>query len=174
MKGNKKILVAIALLLLLSVCFTTFAIYRSTATASATVTTANWSVKVNGTNVEQTNTVTVDFSDCTFTHGKNHTIAPGDSCTKDITVDATGSEVDVVVEATLGTPSATLPTGFTVTATAPSGPIAYSTDSMTATIPVTITWSGSTSDTDAKDTSDKGFKATELTVPVTITVRQDI
>ena len=174
MKGNKKILVAIALLLLISVCFTTYAIYRSTATASGTVTTANWSVKVNGTDVEQTNTVTVDFSDCTFTHGKNGKMAPGDSCTKNITVDATGSEVDVVVEAALGTVSPALPTGFTVTATAPSGAIQYNADSMTASIPVVLTWTGSTGDSTSKDTTDKGFKATTVTVPVTITVRQDI
>ena len=175
-KGNKKILIAIALLLLLSVCFTTYAIYRSTATAQGTINTANWSVKVNGTDVTTASqTVTVSFADCTFTNGKNGKMAPGDTCTKNITVDATGSEVGVVVEATTGTVSPALPTGFTVDVTVPSdGKISYNADSMTATIPVKLTWTGTVDDAAAKDATDVGFKAQTVTVPVTLTVRQQV
>ena len=175
-RGNKKILVAIALLLLLSVCFTTYAIYRSTATANGTVSTANWAVKVNDTDVTtESKTVTVSFDDCTFTYGKNHKMAPGDSCTKKITVDATGSEVDVVVEAEVGDPSETLPTGFTVTATAPNnGKIAYNATSMSAEVEVKLTWQGAQSDSTTKDSTDIGFRNKSVTVPVNLKVRQDI
>ena len=175
-RGNKKILVAIALLLLLSVCFTTYAIYRSTATANGTVSTANWAVKVNDTDVTtESKTVTVSFDDCTFTNGKNGKMAPGDSCTKVITVDATGSEVDVVVEATKGDVSPALPSGFTVTVTAPNdGKIAYNATSMTAEVSVTLTWQGAQSDEPGKDATDIGFRNKSVTVPVNLTVRQDI
>ena len=47
MKGNKKILVVAVLLLLIAVSYSTYAIYKSSASASDTVNTAAWVVTVN-------------------------------------------------------------------------------------------------------------------------------
>ena len=44
MKGNKKILVIAILLLLISVTFTTYAIYRTGMSGTGTATAANWNV----------------------------------------------------------------------------------------------------------------------------------
>ena len=176
-RGNKKILVAIALLLLLSVCFTTYAIYRSTANAEAKVQTAAWSVKLDGTDMEEiTETVNIEFAatDCTLTNGRNGKIAPGDTCTKTIEVDASGSEVDVIVEATKGTVTPTLPSDFTVDVTVPnSGKISYAA-TMKANVTVTLTWGGAISDDAGKDTADKAIAAQTIKVPITLTARQQV
>ena len=49
MKGNKKILVVAALLLLITAAFTTYAIYKSSATGEGSVNAAKWIVNVNNT-----------------------------------------------------------------------------------------------------------------------------
>ena len=172
MKGNKKILVAIALLLLLSVCFTTYAIYRSSNSASGTVSAAGWSVKVGSDNLESaTIDLTPATADWTIHNGKNGKIAPGDSFTKTITIDATGSEVDVLVSAEL---SSTAPSGFDVTLSVPnSGVIEYNATSMTADVTVTVTWNGALTDNDSKDTADKTLAGTNISIPVTLTARQN-
>ena len=55
MKGNKKILVLSVMVLLLSVCFTTYAIYRSSGNGTGSVKAAAWSVKVKGTDIAKAN-----------------------------------------------------------------------------------------------------------------------
>ena len=174
MKGNKKILVAIVLMLLISVTFTTLAIYRSSATATGTIKAAAWSVKVDGQNIE-TATLTFDYSDITWTThtGKNNTIAPGDTGVITIPVDATGSEVDVLFEAELG--STTLPAGFTAAIASDSTTsIAYASSGMTGNIKINVTWTGTTADETSKDTTDKAAAGSNLSIPVTITARQKL
>ncbi len=173
MKGNKKVLVAIVLLLLISVTFTTLAIYRSTATATGTINAAKWVVKVDGQNIE-TATLTFDYSDITWTThtGKNNTIAPGDTGVIVIPVDATGSEVDVKFEATLG--DTTLPAGMTATlADDSTTEIAYG-DTMTGNIKINVTWTGTIDDAAGKDTTDKTAAGSSLSIPVTIVARQKL
>ena len=173
MKGNKKILLAIALLLLISATFTTLAIYRSTATATGTIDAAQWSVQVNGTSIE-TASFTFDISDIQWTThtGKNNTIAPGDTGVIVIPVDASGSEVDVKLEATLGT--TTLPAGMTVALASDSTTeIAYA-STMTGNIKLEVTWSGTISDATGKDTTDKAAAGTSLSIPVTLVARQKL
>ncbi len=173
MKGNKKILVAIALLLLISATFTTLAIYRSTATATGTIKAAKWAVKVKGTTMESaTFTFGIGDIDWTTHNGKNNTIAPGDVGVITIPVDATGSEVDVVLEATLGT--TTLPNGMTVALdNSSTTEIGYA-DSMTGNIKINVTWSGALTDDEEKDGTDKAAQGTELSIPVTLTARQKL
>ena len=114
MQGNKKILVVALLVLLLSVCFGTYAIYRESGSATGEIKAAAWSVKVDGTAIKTAN-YTFDASDITWTTqtGYNDTIAPGSTGYIEIPVDATGSEVDVILTAALG--STTLPNGMTAT-----------------------------------------------------------
>ena len=183
MKGDKKLLVIAVLLLLISVSFTTYAIYRETATGNGTIRTANWVVNLDKGVTASTPIATANI---TFTgqdlncgsesarHGKNNTIAPGDACTVNFTVDALGSEVDVVVDATVNTTN--LPANITVTPSygGSDNKIPYSTTAMNKTITLSVNWAGALGDTAAKDTADLGLKNTNITIPVTITARQDI
>ena len=174
MKGNKKILIAIVLLLLISVTFTTLAIYRTTATATGTIKAAAWSVKVKNQTME-TATLTFDYNDIEWTThtGKNNTIAPGDSGVIVIPVNATGSEVDVKFEATLGT--ATLPDGMTVALADDSvTSIDYNATSMTGNVKINVTWTGTTADATSKDTADKTAAGSNLSIPVTLVARQKL
>ncbi len=185
MKGNKKILVVIALLLLISVGYTTYAIYRSKATATGTLTAANWSVKVNNSDITTTDgTLTFGVNDINWTGtgavhmGENGKIVPGDTGTIEFTVDASGSEVDVIVEASVAA-AANLPSGFTAEVTSGTNgkveiPYASGENAMRTTITVAVTWAGDINDPATKDTEDKGFKTQSLSIPVTITARQKL
>ena len=174
MKGNKKILAVAFLVLLLAVCFGTYAIYRNASEGTGTVDAAAWSVQVKGQPIS--NTWTFGYSDITWTTltGYNNTIAPGSTGQITIPVNATGSEVDVIITAALG--RATLPNGMTVSlhSGSDSQTIAYNASSMTANVVLDIAWAGSDSDTDAKDTTDKAAQNTEISIPVTLTAKQSV
>ena len=177
MKGDKKILVAAILVLLLAVCFGTYAIYRASGTATGSIKAATWSVKVKDTDIASTN-YTFGADDITWTTltGYNHTIAPGSEGYIEIPVDATGSEVDVVLTATLG--STNLPNGMTATLASGSDSqtIAYSETegAMKKKVRINIAWTGSESDTSEKDGTDLAAKGTTLSIPVTLTAKQSL
>ena len=177
MKGNKKILLLSILVLLITVCFGTYAIYRASGSASGSIKAAAWSVKIDGTDIASAN-YTFDASDITWTTltGYNDTIAPGSTGTITIPVDATGSEVDVVLTATLGSP--TLPNGMTATLASGSDSqiIAYSATegAMEKKVRINIAWTGSESDTSEKDGTDLAAKGTTLSIPVTLTAKQSL
>ena len=177
MKGDKKILVVAILVLLLAVCFGTYAIYRATGSATGSIKAAAWSVKVNGTDIASTN-YTFDASNINWTKltGYNNTIAPGSEGYIEIPVDATGSEVDVVLTATLGSP--TLPNGMTATLASgnDSQTIAYSETegAMKKKVRINIAWAGSESDDAIKDGTDLAAQGTTLSIPVTLTAKQSL
>ncbi len=175
MKGDKKILALVILVLLLSVCFGTYAIYRQSTNASGSIRAAKWSVKVDGTDIASAN-YTFDAGDITWTTltGYNDTIAPGSEGYIEIPVDADGSEVDVILAAELG--STTLPTGMTATLASASQNIAYSATegAMETTVRINIAWAGADSDTTAKDTTDLAAQNTTLSIPVTLTAKQSL
>jgi len=173
MKGNKKILVAIVLMLLISVTFTTLAIYRSSATATGTIKAAAWSVKVGTTSMESAE-LTFGYDDITWTKitGKNDTIAPGSEGTIKYTVDATGSEVDVLLTAELGDVTG-LPNGMTATMDAESATLTYG-GTMSKEFTITIKWEGTVGDSTTKDGTDKAAQGSTLTIPVTLTARQKL
>ncbi len=184
MKGNKKLLVIAALLLVACAGFATYAIYRSSATGTATVATATWSVKVNSTDIE-TNAFTFGADDVNWTTnpGKNGKIAPGATGTITLEIDATGSEVDVDYTVSVGTikvaGSDNTNTDFTVTpatSTDGSGTITYSTtaNAMKKTITLNVVWSGADSDQPTKDTADKAMAGKNITIPVTVTAKQHL
>ena len=176
MKGNKKILVLAFLVLLLSVCFGTYAIYRNAASGDGTVTAANWAVQINGTDISSAD-FDFDFDDVTWTTltGYNDTIAPGSEGYIDIAVDADGSEVDVILTATLDTSN--LPDGMTATVQGGnSQTINYSATNgqMETTVRINIAWAGADSDTSSKDTTDLAVEGTSLSLPVTLTAKQSV
>ena len=176
MKGDKKILILALLVLLLSVCFSTYAIYRQSADGEGSVDAAKWSVKVNGTDIASAN-FDFDIDDVTWTNltGYNDTIAPGTVGYIDIDVDADGSEVDVILTAALDTTN--LPDGMTATVDGGNTKnIAYSaTDGdMEETIRINIEWAGADTDTATKDGTDLAKNDTTLSLPVTLTAKQSV
>ena len=148
MKGDKKILIIAVLLLLITISYGTYAIYRSSATSSDSIRAANWVIKANNTDIVQSGTFTLGNLDCgTATIGKNGTIAPGDTCAATITIDADGSEVDVNYTVSIDTSSLSSigntqiqvapHTGSVLTDTIP---YSSSEGQMEATVVLDITW----------------------------------
>ena len=176
MKGNKKVLALSILVLLLAVTFGTYAIYRSSAEGEGTVNAANWSVQIAGSDISSAD-FDFDASDVTWTTltGYNDTIAPGSEGYIDIAVDADGSEVDVILAATLDTTN--LPTGMTATVQGGnSQTINYSATegAMETTVRINIAWAGAESDNEIKDGTDLAVKGTSLSLPVTLTAKQSL
>ena len=163
MKGDKKILALAILVLLLSVCFGTYAIYRQSSEGTGTIKAAAWSVKVK--NQPITSTFTFDYS----------AIAPGSTGQIIIPVDATGSEVDVILTAALGTVTG-LPTGMTVSLASGSDSqtINYNDASKTKNVVIEIAWAGADSDNATKDSNDLSVQGTNLSIPVTLTAKQSL
>lgn len=182
-KGNKKLALVAVLLLLVTISFGTYAIYRTSSVGTGTVATANWHVEVAGTDVSSTaGTFTFSGSDVnwtTNTSAVNGKIAPGSQGTYSIALDATGSEVPVAYEvssvsATIGG-TAVSNDKFTVTIDPnDTGKLAYAATNMTKNIPLIITWTGSDSDTAAQDSADISMAGQNVTISVTLTVKQDL
>ena len=180
MKGNKKILVVAVLLLLITVTYGTYAIYRESATGTGSIDAAKWSVKVGANDFED-----ADF-DFTFTDltcptltGYADTIAPGTECYKDFAIDADGSEVDVIVE--VDTTNSTIPSPLTVTVGTTAGvegpveiPYSATEGGMEETVRLNVKWPGATTDDTTKDTTDLGLNDTTLAFSVKLVARQSL
>ena len=178
MKGNKKLLIVAVLLLLITVSFTTYAIYRQSATATGTVTAAAWHVEVDGHDLATTQTITLDLSSVVWNTNPSKVagkIAPGATGTITIPVDATGSEVDVIVEAALGN-IASKPDGMTVALASGSNhvEIPYAASNMTGNVTINVTWTGELSDVATKDENDLSFAGEDIQIPVVLTARQKV
>ena len=183
MKGNKKILAIAILLLLVAVSYTTYAIYKTKVAGNAEVTAAAWTVqfKNGATTLEDNYEVTFTGSDCTNAHVAEGKIAPGATCTKTITLDATGTEVDVAYTATAGTVTAekdgsAVPTtnanAFTASLSPANGTILMS-GSHTQELTLTVTWAGTDdSETDTINDADTDLNGATITVPVTLIAKQ--
>ncbi len=181
MKGNKKLLVVAILLLLITVSFTTYAIYTSSVSGNATVDTAAWEIEFKDGSDTLTTNFAIEFgsTDCVNNHVAPGKIAPGATCTKTITLDATGTEVDVDYTATAnsanvlvnGTAVPAEANQFTVTLTGGSGRILYNAADQTATLTVNLAWAGADNETNPNQ-ADVGLAGQTVTVPVTLTARQ--
>ena len=181
MKGNKKLLVVAILVLLITVVFSTYAIYRTSQTANGSVKAAAWVVDI-GTAEQKSANFAFTAADINWTNGthtgKNNTIAPGDSGTITIPVDADGSEVDVLLTATIGDVSG-LPAGMTATVTSGTNgiqtiPYSATAHAMESNVVITITWTGTIEDESGKDDTDMAKQGTNLSIPVTLTARQKL
>ncbi len=188
MKGNKKLLVIAALLLLIAVSYSTYAIYKSSATGTGSIGAAAWVVKVQSgsqseANIVATNTFTLDTIawDTTDRVGQNGKIAPGDHGTVTIKIDADGSEVAVDYVVSIDTTALNNP-NFTVTAdtsnSAPglTGTIPYSATAgdMERTITLNVVWTA-VDDATAGGANEKdiALQGTSLSIPVTVTATQN-
>ena len=107
-------------------------------------------------------------------------IAPGATCTKEITLDASESEVDVTYEVTVGTVTAekagssvttTGANALTATLTPASGTIAYDAATKTATLTLNVTWAG-TENAETVDPKDTDLAGATITVPLTLIAKQ--
>ena len=173
MKGNKKFLAIALLLLFVAVSFGTYAIYKSSATASDSVKAAAWVVKVNNGNIVTSNEFSLgDITWGSNRYGQNNTIAPGDSGTVDIVIDASGSEVGVSYEIDLSSVT-TGNSNITVAAhegSSLTGTIAYG-STMTATVTLDVKWTGV--DSSEANTADIASSGNNILIPVTVTVTQN-
>lgn len=182
-KGNKKLLVIAALLLLVGIGIGTYAIYKASATGNATVSTAAFVVKANDTNIE-TGSFTFSASDISWTTTNSAVsgkIAPGATGTITLEIDATGSEVDVDYTVGIGTilvdGVANSNSAFTVTGATSadaSGTISYSTtaNAMKKTITLNVVWTAT--DEATQNTTDLSMDGIDITIPVTVTAQQHI
>ena len=181
MKGNKKLLIVAILLLLITVSFTTYAIYKTSVEGTAKVDTAAWQIKFQDGSEILTDNFEVSFTDtdCVNNHVKPGKIAPGATCTKTITLDATGTEVDVEYSATAlssavkvgGNDVPANANQFTVTLSGGTGTIAYNAASQTAELTLTLAWDGTDTD-ENPNAADTALAGQTVTVPVTLTAKQ--
>lgn len=179
MKGDKKLLIIAILLLLITVSFGTYAIYRSSASSSDSIRAAKWVVKANNTDIVANNTFTLGTLDCGQNAiGKNGTIAPGDTCTATIVIDADGSEVDVNYTVSIDTSALTTLGNSQISVSPHSGStltntISYSATAgqMEATVVLDVTWTAV--DSSAQNEIDIDTALAELAIPVTVSVVQN-
>jgi hypothetical protein len=179
MKGNKKLLALAVLLMLITVSFTTYAIYKSSATGEATVGTAAWVIKVNGSDIVTTDTFTFGASDITWNPHVSQVsgkIAPGDTGTITFEIDATGSEVNVAYDVEVGD----IKIGNNVIDNDEidvvldpndTGTLAYAASNMKKNVTLNVVWNAVDSTT--QNPLDVDIAAETLTIPVTVTVRQN-
>ncbi len=191
MKGNKKILIVAVLLFLIAISYSTYAIYKTSTSADATVTAATWSVDFKDSSSQVlTQNITFTGAECTNNHVAEGKIAPGATCTKTIILDATSTEVDVTYTATAGNATVTGQSAaaadanqFTVSLTPASGTIPYyvsnqAADAQKATLTLTVTWGGTDNDTAASgatysvNAADTLLQGSTITVPVTLVASQ--
>ena len=176
MKGNKKLLVAAVLLLLIVVSYGTYAIYRESAEGEATIPAAAWSVKIGADDFKD---ASFDFSlsdlTCTTNPGKANTIAPGAECYIDYTVDADGSQVDVVIE--VDDDNSTIPEPLEVSVgTTGTVTIPYSATEgeMEADVRLTVKWPGALTDDADKDEDDLALNGEDLDFSIKLVARQSL
>ena len=188
MKGNKKLLIITILLLVITIGFTTYAIYKTSLSGTGTVTAATWNVSFADGQTTMSENFNIQFSssDCnqandgTNNHVAEGKIAPGVTCSKTIDVNATGTEVDVLLTAESGDITATKggdsvaitnANEFTVEVTTnpDNGIIAYNAQTKTATVTVSVAWGF---DEGLKDPYDTALNGATITVPITLTAKQ--
>ena len=176
-KGNKKYLVIAVLLLLLAVSYSTYAIYKSSATGTATASAAAWVVKVNNANIVTSDTYTFTNSDIVWDENTNVAsgkIAPGSTGTINLAIDTSGAEVAVDYTVQIGTvtvgSSDNTNTNFTVSAADSSGTIGVNSDGKT--ISLTVTWTAT--DSDQINEADIAMAGNNISIPVTVTLKQHV
>ena len=174
MKGNKKYLVIAALLLFAAISFSTYAIYKSSASGDAEASVAAWVVKVNNSDITSasSNTYTFSASDIVWDTNENVAsgkIAPGSTGKIKIAIDTSGAEV--AVDYTVEVDSSSIDNdkiSVSNTGTNASGTIGVSESGKN--IEVTVVWTAE--DTTTANTNDMAMAGQNITIPVTVTLKQ--
>ena len=171
-KGNKKLLIVIALLLIVGLSISTYALYKSSATGEASATVADWKVKVNTTSIVTNNEFTIsDINWETNDNVKSGLIAPGSTGTLTLLIDATDSETSVNYSINADTTELSND-NFTLTAATGSsltGSVAYG---ETKSVTLNITWDAD--DSTDSNTADMALKGSNIKIPITVTATQKI
>ena len=158
----------------------TYAIYKLTASGTATISTASFELSVNGSEISRS-TQTFPLSGLTWTNSlgtqvATGKIAPGSTATLPLTIDVTGSSIDVdymvKVEGFEGLTAVIDGTaGLTKT-----GTIAYSeqANAMRKQMNVVLTWSGASNDLDTKNSTDVNLKNRHETITIIVIAYQHL
>ena len=184
-KTKRGVLVVILLLCLVALIGGTYARYTWNGSANATVDVAKWAVQFSGENAAATTT------DVTFVVQDNDyvakdKIAPASKATATVSLDLTGTEVDVEVLAKIADsaladyPNMELSLEVAGTEASPETPVYVardeSEDKFTGPVDVKLTLEWVNKDTTPEDADDtaKGKTAATITLPIDLTVRQYI
>ena len=158
----------------------TYAIYKLTASGTATISTASFELSVNGSEISRS-TQTFPLSGLTWTNSlgtqvATGKIAPGSTATLPLTIDVTGSSIDVdymvKVEGFEGLTAVIDGTaGLTKT-----GTITYSeqANAMRKQMNVVLTWSGNLNDIDTKNSTDVNLKNRHETITIIVIAYQHL
>ncbi len=182
-RSNRGLLVIIALLLVVTVGLSSYAIYKSSATGDATASVANWAVTVNSDDIVTTDTLTFDGNAITWNanaHVAEGKIAPGQTGTISFVIDASASEVSVDYELTIGDIKYNGSTVDNDAITASisdgdaTGTIAYSTvaNDMKKTVTLNIVWAAT--DSAEQNAKDMELAGKDIEIPVTIVAKQHV
>ncbi len=170
----------ITLIILLLVCsgVITFAMYRTSKSASAILSAARWDIKFKNGNTNISNNFNINLSSATWSNNLGNVaegkIAPGSSTTFYITLDATNTETDVEYEVKIG--DSFDYDNFDVVLDDDFGVIKYSEENnaMVKNIPIQVIWYGNVNDSNYKNSTDKSFANTNISIPITITAAQKV
>ena len=179
--GNRRFLVVALLLLFVGVGFMTYALFKSTATGTATADVAAWSVRVNTSDIVTVDSFTFNASDIVWNTNQyvaTGKIAPGSTGTISFDIDATGSEVSLDYSVNVGTikvGNSTIDNDkISVSPMESTGTIAYSTETnaMKRRITLNVTWTAL--DNAEVNTKDMTLAGQTINIPVTVVVTQKI
>ena len=196
--AKKMVLVAIILITVVALVSGTYSKYTNTATGTATLDIAKWSVKIDDTqmNAISSGALSVPLTYTANSYVKANKIAPGGSATFTLVIDPTDSEVAIDYDISIGAVtgltnagSAIALTGATYTVdggsaqnatiTSGAGAINFTEDladvvaGKKVTVVGTITWDNASDANSAADTAN-GLNDPSPTVAVSITAQQHI
>lgn len=161
----------------------TYARYVATAEGNGSAQVAKWAVNVTNANQSETGEFNLEFNaenNADIVAGK---IAPGVTATGYVDIDLSGTEVSVEIDCKLGdsqgvpapvevTVGAPVPADGASNMTVDGNVVKVSGGAMNGTVrvPITLTWDSTDDDADTA----AGATASDMTVPVTLQVRQHI
>lgn len=189
-KNTRKLIIAVLMLVVVCLYFVsgTYARYASEITGNAKVSTAKWAVAFKNGSDTLSNNFNLTFTVAENTNVVSGKIAPATTATATIEADLNGTEVAVDYNATIDESSLTTLFGasaddVTVTTSATVGGSADSTGTIAlpggaafdstngkVVITITLTWTND----DTNNTSDTSAAGKDLTLPVTLTLKQHI
>ena len=179
---NIKLIITAIILLCISISLKTYSSYKNNVQGSGSATTANWKVKVNGTDTK-TKTFIIKEEDITWIDTKtksSNKIAPGAKGTITIEIDATDTEVDVeykisMDQVKLDNNNSNI--SFSIAEESEEdteGVLYYKTSNMKKTVTLNIIWDAKEEDSEEKDNIDISASGKEIEIPIVVSATQYI